>query len=605
MDEQVRSAWAALPVSEREASMKVCDPEIVGLIDLNMRMLWTAEIQVGVKGEVHPFDRSALPLLSTMLFDGCVEEGQKVYKHVKWPRELAEGPAVVLDIIRDPAGGRAPRPAKPRGRWPELLRPPAKSWVEFERQLAGLLEQLVLSIVGAQPGCNGAFAPVTPAASLEQGPDTDAAVGEDDLEDPDQRPDGQQAQPNASRQAKRQRQRERRKMGKVAARAVAAGEDIPQECIEEGVVPPPALVQAMGVPVAVLDPPADALDTLALTVAQEELELVDTQLTRSCTAPAKISVSMSPTFVASPAEPGSPMTLPAPDPTDEPAKVETAQEKEGLSLSAADEAGGDVVGGRGVGRGRPMGMAAQEPWRGLGGGRAMNAGRGMGRGRTLAPPPGLQGQPVQRGAAQRAPGGLSQAWAPIPEIDDEDEEDAGTPMLASADFWAATGPAGAGPRIPQHRWADASVASVASSYAPTPKATWCPTPSPPMTPVNGAYHMLPPAAFGDGGDGDGGCLGTSGSGACYGMHPCQGMGIPTYVTVPAAMAHTCPHCRQMFGVPPDSDPSQSAAAQDDARDVDLEEMRLLLADRDARIAELERRLLSRRAGGGTGRAAAA
>mmetsp|Transcript_11863 Transcript_11863/g.33224 ORF Transcript_11863/g.33224 Transcript_11863/m.33224 type:complete len:244 (+) Transcript_11863:1-732(+) len=243
-----------------------------------------------------------------------------------------------------------------------------------------------------------------------------------------------------------------------------------------------------------------------------------------------------------------------------------------------------------------MGMAAQEPWRGLGGGRAMDAGRGMGRGRTLAPPPGLQGQPVQQSAAQRAPGGLSQAWAPIPEIDDEDEEDAGTPMLASADFWAATGPAGAGPRISQHRWPDASVASVSSSYAPTPRATWCPTPSPPMTPVDGAYHMLPPAAFGDGGGCDGGCLGTSGGGACYGMHPCGGMGIPTYVTVPVAMAHTCPHCRQLFAAPPDSDASQPAAAHDDARDVDLEEMRLLLADRDARIAELERRLLSRRAG---------
>lgn len=232
----------------------------------------------------------------------------------------------------------------------------------------------------------------------------------------------------------------------------------------------------------------------------------------------------------------------------------------------------------------------------------MDAGRGMGRGRSLAPPPGLQGQTVQRGASQRAPGGLSQAWAPIPEIDDEDEEDASDPMLASAEFWVAPGPAEAGPRIPQRQWSEASVASVSSSYAPTPRATWCPTPSPPMTPVEGAPY-LPPAAFGGGSGGDGGCLGPSGGGACYGMHPCGSMGIPTYVTVPVAMAHTCPHCRQMFAVPPGSDASQPAAAQTDARDVELEEMRLLIADRDARIEVLERRLLSRRLGD-LGRAAA-
>lgn len=584
--------------------MKVTDPEIVGLIDLNMRMLWTAEIQarqVGVKGAIHPFDRMSLPLLSTMLFDQCVEEGHKVFKHVKWPKEFAEDPATLLGIL--PSRAAAPQPSSS---WPELLQPPAKSWVHLEAQLSLLLEQLVLC--AAAGGRAGRLA--APEAVAETGAEEDGA------EDAGAAGDASQPQPSAARQAKRQKQRERRKMGKAAARALAAGEAMPPECIKGGVVPPEALAaragrslaqQPVDVPLPSTVPAHEVLEAHALSALQEEMELVDpsTRFARSITAPAKVGpealVAVSPQLSSSP-PPGTPPV----QATDDPAKVETADSDSArLDLRARDPSVSELA-GRGVGRGRPMGPGLQDVWGGVGGGRALDAGRGMGRGRTMVPPPSLQGPGALAGTPQRAPGGLSQAWAPIPEndVEDDDDETGGQSiwrdgMNLAPDqsvLWAALDSSiGAAwhETSTNRRWSEHSAPSV-SSYIQTPKATWCATPSPPMTPVENACLppaftgsdagvFLPPTDFSSMGTGMlGSTAGSAVAAAAY--------AVPNYVTVPMALAHNCPHCGGVFAVPPGGPSPTAAESADSRRAAELAELRDQLRERDARIEELERKL---------------
>ncbi|CAE7746653.1 unnamed protein product [Symbiodinium sp. CCMP2592] len=117
-----------------------------------MRMLWTAELQArqfGVRGSTDPLDNSQLPLLATMQFDGFTNQGEKVFKLVKWPKEYHEDPMVLASALRlslqAVAGNKRRQPAaiKPN-RWYQLLSPPAQSWAGFEIQLAQLVEQLIL-----------------------------------------------------------------------------------------------------------------------------------------------------------------------------------------------------------------------------------------------------------------------------------------------------------------------------------------------------------------------------------------------------------------------------------------------------------------------------
>jgi len=152
MDDELLATWARLLPEERGKLLRLEDPECVRLIDVGMRMLWTAELQArqfGVRGSTDPLDNSQLPLLATMQFDGFTNQGEKVFKLVKWPKEYHEDPMVLASALRlslqAVAGNKRRQPAaiKPN-RWYQLLSPPAQSWAGFEIQLAQLVEQLIL-----------------------------------------------------------------------------------------------------------------------------------------------------------------------------------------------------------------------------------------------------------------------------------------------------------------------------------------------------------------------------------------------------------------------------------------------------------------------------
>ncbi|CAE7816212.1 Abcc1 [Symbiodinium microadriaticum] len=152
MDDELLATWARLLPEERGKLLRLEDPECVRLIDVGMRMLWTAELQArqfGVRGSTDPLDNAQLPLLATMQFDGFTNQGEKVFKLVKWPKEYHEDPMVLASALRlslqAGAGNKRRQPAaiKP-SRWYQLLSPPAQSWAGFEIQLAQLVEQLIL-----------------------------------------------------------------------------------------------------------------------------------------------------------------------------------------------------------------------------------------------------------------------------------------------------------------------------------------------------------------------------------------------------------------------------------------------------------------------------
>jgi len=218
---------------------------------------------------------------------------------------------------------------------------------------------------------------------------------------------------------------------------------------------------------------------------------------------------------------------------------------------------------RGLGRGRPMGLQEEGgPFSAVHG-----RGYGIGRGRPLAPPPGLQGLNLSR--SQRVPGGLSRSWMPGPPIPELEEADEGSTIEGSPS-WPPWPDVRSRPPWPDEHGPDASwlpaqdlprgalgtrprfgAAAAAAhaadspglwpkgSYAGTP-VDWGRTPStlgsPPQSPA--LHGSTTPSAW----IGQPGVIGSG--------DPMQPAIIPMYVTVPLAMAHSCPHCGNLFALPP-------------------------------------------------------
>jgi len=269
-EDELLAFWGTLPPEERHSLLQIQDPECVRLIDLNMRMLWTAEIQArqfGVRGPTDPFDQSQLPLLATMQFDGSPGvDGEEVLKLVKWPQEFTSDPTIVVNAIRfarqsSEHGTRQKPCALKSQRWNQLFIPPAKSWAGFELQLAQLVEQLVIKAreggsprnqsnrSSRRPSHSPGAAP-DPAATIScsavsQAPETreadekltDDCGGEGTRNDPIWEAEAEeniQVKAGGARAAKRLRQRERRKLGKALAR----GEAVDDLAAAAGVVAP-------------------------------------------------------------------------------------------------------------------------------------------------------------------------------------------------------------------------------------------------------------------------------------------------------------------------------------------------------------------------------
>mmetsp|Transcript_80001 Transcript_80001/g.249410 ORF Transcript_80001/g.249410 Transcript_80001/m.249410 type:complete len:570 (-) Transcript_80001:127-1836(-) len=540
MDDELLASWAGRSPEERESIIKVKDPEIVGLISANMRLLWTAEVQArqfGVLGPIHPSDKSRLPLLSTMEFDTAGGKDGQTPGPVRWPKVFHEDPMVLPSVLRcalpAPGGARRTPTALLRQRWPELLQPPAMSWADFEKQLARLVEQLVL--FAFSPGQrNGGFsnAPGEALANHDAGPHGSYSSVPNGLSEPGALPEVGEAAaaraPGGARAAKRARQRERRRMGKAQARgeAVADVEGIEADIATEEQAAPQELQSSL---IHDLQARAEQLTLGDFAGAPHLLtELGAAGLPQgAASAPLKLehregAVTVAPVPCAD--DPGTAATD-----TGEP----KAQDGAGIPPPAGDF--GQST--RGVGRGRPMAGEAQLPWHGI-------HGRGMGRGRALAPPPGLQGLQLS-GSSQKIPHGLAQPWMPGPAIpEDEDEsaspalgwsEPSGQPQLGA---WLELPPGVrslGGERTPSC-WA---------SYAPTPVMGYEQTPSPPSTPVplGLPYPTTGPLS---------GLFGSPATGRPGFELPAPALAqgvIPMYVTVPIASAHMCPHCGKHFALP--------------------------------------------------------
>lgn len=189
------AAWVAWSPAERERVLAINDEKIVQFLDVHMRSLLHAENEarrLGIKSPEQPFtfDHTQLPLLSTMQFDGERSEGGgcKVYKRVRWPKELSDDAAIVPACLRCALPTASSIRSVSPQHWLQLL-PPPDTWLDLERALAQLVEQLVLR--------------------EQQG----AASGDEDGNDV----------PVTGRAAKRARQRERRRVGKAVARAALVG----------------------------------------------------------------------------------------------------------------------------------------------------------------------------------------------------------------------------------------------------------------------------------------------------------------------------------------------------------------------------------------------
>mmetsp|Transcript_90542 Transcript_90542/g.157064 ORF Transcript_90542/g.157064 Transcript_90542/m.157064 type:complete len:726 (-) Transcript_90542:140-2317(-) len=241
MDE-LFAIWASWSPEAREKVLNVQNAELVNRIDASMRLLWTNEIKVRadtqgtLQSPVDPFDYSRYPLTSMMQFDGMVMQDQKVYKVVKWPKELLVDPRTVPAAVRSVTGRRQQgfKRVNP-ARWAQaLLLPPPKSWSEFEQQLANLIEQLVLNAHTAQVGASvragnsnvksgpsGATINTMDARGAELEPEDDQLVAERGHDGGAASSGGEEAAATelTGRAAKRARQRERRRMFKAAARA--------------------------------------------------------------------------------------------------------------------------------------------------------------------------------------------------------------------------------------------------------------------------------------------------------------------------------------------------------------------------------------------------
>lgn len=559
MDDDMFAIWVARPSEERMGIMRVNDPEIVRLIDFNMRMLWTAEIQArhfGVQGPVHPFDHVQLPLLSSMQFDGVVEGGEQVFREVKWPVEFGDDPMVLASALQCALQGngaqrQAPRAIKPK-KWSQLLQPPAKSWVDFERQLALVAEQLLLhagggSITTATSG-TGACAP-------EAGSDGEDGRASGNASDDGADGTGSQ-KPSVARSAKRARQRERRRMGKALTKTRSDGcdentpamvGDIP--IVSSGNIIPVVADSTVGrgrtssggLPLtksrvaswnsASLDHneveqeefsvapkvnlrrsiEANVLNSLRATVERRSHDDglgsggAVGSTTGSRASPVEANADSADSYFASV---GSVMG--------EAVRTDGSsnEEQADVDIYSLENFGAGVTAG-GMGRGRPIGP--------LGGLPAQS--RSGGRGKALAPPPGLQGLALGRG--QKKPSGLSMPWIPGPAIP-EDEDITDSPLVGP---WAGSSLLLPSLELPGNALGDAMGypgSDVSPTYADRTPSCWT---SYAATPV-ASYSEAPDLQFS--------------AGVNRGV-------IPMYVTVPLAMAHSCPHCGGHFALPPEAE----------------------------------------------------
>jgi hypothetical protein len=264
----------------------------------------------------------------------------------------------------------------------------------------------------------------------------------------------------------------------------------------------------------------------------------------------------------------------------------------------------------GLGRGRPLGghqpnNLAEDPWNpsfGIG---------PIGRGKALAPPPGLQGLPRSQGSKSRytGPGGLAQPWIPAP-IPEDDEIDIASPLPAlelpirklgsfdSLDSSPTKSPL-------------ATPWSKQASYIETPLAHWSKTPSPGSTPLltreeypsqigsmSPMLTSLPPAA--DAGTIESNTTFAAASASSVASRAAtvptaatttttlapNGV-IPSYITVPLAMSHICPHCNKNFARAP-GDHGLELQLQQALRRAEESQQQLQLALQRAEEAESAR-----------------
>lgn len=572
MEDDLLAAWAAQDPNDRESSMKLEDPEIVRLINTCMRQLQsTAEIQACQEGTQicdQQFDGTQLPLLASMKFDGTVES----FHTIRWPRSFCDDMAAMRSVLHN-AGGRRParRPLK-RQQWHQLLQPPAVSWRDFERQLAQLVEQLVLS-VRAEHGRKVA------SRSEEQGSADEASHI-----------------PGAARAAKRARQRERRRLGKAVATGdtdsgsgvgalATAAVDVVHELVapanSAGCTATAASAASPVVAPLVVEcgSAATCTNTSVLGEASngslagnvQRLQVrsgrgMPLETTRKQLPFPDAAAALQPLPQLHAAEPMRVVLANTSVRAPEELRAEGALQDGTSSFLqlAADDSG--EVSARGIGRGRPMGEQ-QGPWHGPLGrstgmvsGMGPGMGPGMGRGRVLAPPPGLRGLHRQ----EKIPHGLSQPWMPAP-IPEEDDEGITTPQQVWAtsplqdETWlhdlslpeSAVSSSGSAENTPSYAIHTPSCwASYTHTPAHTPVGQWSLPPSPRETPISGQAVAAALAAV---------------EGAAMGSEHLSPAASPVldgrqWAIVPIAMARTCPHCGTRFALPADSPLSRGAAA---------------------------------------------
>lgn len=563
------AAWPNWSAEQRREAVVIRDEGVIAQLHAHMRGLWEAEIQareLGISGMVSPFDQSKLPLLSSMEFDGTTSGGVQSFHSVKWPMEFFEDPRVLPDAVKSAIGTCGDKASRKVARdgWRQILKPSPRTWVEFERLLAKLVEQVLIEAV-AEGGAPEGGAPE--GGTREVGPAIEAGCG------------NKAAAPvqSAARAAKRARQRERRKLGRQGI-TCNDGEG-------NGTTPAPISASTstlnplapswtpsthrVGAPMRVdtdklctdspepLKPvaPAQAMaagslsDPITLPLLEAPRgsggatnlgtfeDLPDLGAFEDWQDYSPAPLSMEPAMEPSEPPPG-PWEPPAPW---APAGPDTAADEDADDELAEEEIGvGAAVPALAAGRGRPLegsfiqGLADDDEM--------MTRGRGFGRGTPLKYPPGLS-RPGQR---VQPPGGLSQVWEPAPAIL-EDEEFDGTPgpaVFAASSLLqqslAPVLPPGKSQRLgvvargrPGRQISGSSDASGAGangngkySAPATPAMYWSHTPSPPCSPALRPAHGLP--------------------------QPRHGEPAPSYVWVPATSALSCPHCGCAFALLPDA-----------------------------------------------------
>jgi len=489
---------------------------------------------------------------------GTISKDGQAYQVLYWPTDICQDPEKIPAALRasrlDAGVASSELQALQPSQWRELVKSTPKTWMDLEWQLAQLVVQLVLYAhhqevlqEGDRPGNK------TEAHSGA----ADAEESEDELDaDP-------AAAPLTGRAAKRARQRERRRMGRAAARADKAAGKEPQVVTPLPQVRSNSSLQGLAGQPSV----ADLLEEVAVP-QQGTYPLLGSPSTVPVAFPPEL-----PTDAAIlDADGAGPIRPPG---------LEEGQETI-ASLTNLWEPEEDFDGnssGRGMGRGKPLKEgkdAAGHP-----GGIPFPA---MGRGRPLK-----SSAPVRPGSARQhpMPGGLSQLWMPPPIPEEEVGVEAGEQDQTQLDILISSLALGNRPYGLSDHDIDIHTPSYWSggSYAPTPVNAWPETPSPSsnvspaIRPGSTAAAALalagvaaefppflqlspPPHHVGPGYQGhvDGGThpIDTDVDATAAVHPPLTGAPIPTYVTVPLAMANSCPHCGKSFAVPPSSKPYSHA-----------------------------------------------